>query len=173
MKRAIVRALVPAVLVLGLSAAPAEADSVTSATFTGVVKTAVPLTYTTVITDIEFTTTLCLEEAVHVGKTPTKPPVTTGTCKIATKGTFIGNCAFGLGNTAGTYTDSLGQTFQIFLGFVAVTPTWTPTANFIKPQTGQFGTGAGEGTWTPDPVQCAGPGTTTVPVTAQFAFTLI
>lgn len=171
MQRALVRSVLPVVLVLGLSAAPAQADSVTSVTFTGVVTTTAPLTATTVITDISFTTTLCLEEAVHVGKP--KPLVTPGTCKIATKGTFIGNCAFGLGNTAGTYTDSLGQTFQIFLGFVAVTPTWTPTANFIKPQTGQFGTGAGEGTWTPDPVQCAGPGTTTAPVTAQFAFTLI
>ena len=172
MRKALVRAVLPAVLVVGLSAAPAEADSVTSATFTGVVTTALPLTLTTVNTAVTFNTTLCVEAAAHVAK-QTKPPATAGMCKITTEGTFIGNCAFGLGSTQGTYTDSVGQTFQIFLGFVAVTPTWTTTANFLKPQTNQSGTGAGEGTWAPDLIQCAAGGTTTVMVTAEFSFTLI
>lgn len=170
MRRTMIRAVLPAVLVsaLGLHTPAAEAVSATAVTFTGVVTTAQPLTLTTINTDITFTTTTCLEEAVNVGKP--KPLATTGSCKITAKGGYTGSCVFGLGTVSGTYTDSIGQTYLVFLAFRVTYPTWTPLANFVKGP--QFGTGAGEGTWLPDVVQCAGPGVTTVPVTAQFAYEL-
>jgi hypothetical protein len=172
MQRAFVRSLLPVVLVAasGLSTGPAEAASATSVTFEGVVTSTAPLRLTSSVhTQVTFTTTLCLEGAANVGKA--KPVATAGNCSITTTGNYTGNCALGLAATAGTYTDSAGQTYQIYLNLMVNGVTWTPSANFLKPPT-QFGTGFGEGAWLPDLAQCAGAGVTKVPVAAEFAYEL-
>lgn len=171
MRRAIIRPGLLAVLMVGsaVSAGPARAESATSVTFEGVVTSTAPLRLTSgVHTQVTFTTTTCLEAAANVGKA--KPVATAGNCSITTTGNYTGNCVLGLASTAGTYTDSNGQTYQIYLFLSANGPTWTPGANFIKGD--QFGTGFGAGSWLPDLVQCAGAGVTKVPVTAEFAYEL-